>query len=218
MKRGSRIILIGISCFLVGVAGGLCIVACDRNEKADEQIEQVDEFIAKYEQETTYRNEKAKINRENDTKSIETEKEIAKGGKENASDNINTFSKSNIESNNGDYFVATGGVEEVEELRTDLASTSQVMTPEEFQVAGIIDWNGWRYTYYSEQVLAGEGLNIPDRWSDGQFVRDGNGYLCVASNEHEYGSIVPTPFGDAIVYDTIGDGVTGIIDIYVSFN
>lgn len=91
------------------------------------------------------------------------------------------------------------------------------MSPEEFQVAGIIDWNGWRYTYYSEQVLPGEGLNIPGRWSDGTFVRDENGYLCVACNDLDQGTVVATPFGDAIVYDWVGDDVTGIIDIYVSW-
>lgn len=92
-----------------------------------------------------------------------------------------------------------------------------VMTPEEFQIAGVIFWNNWKYTYYSEQVLPGGGLQIPGRWSDGLFVRDENGYLCVASNEHNFGDIVATPFGDAIVYDMIGDGVTGVIDIYVSW-
>ena len=100
-------------------------------------------------------------------------------------------------------------------LGKDLAQLA--ITPEEFQTAGVIDWQGWRYTYYSEQVLPGGGLEIPGRWSDGQFVRDADGFLCVASNEHEHGSIVATPFGDAVVYDSIGDGVTGIIDIYVSW-
>lgn len=102
----------------------------------------------------------------------------------------------------------------VEETTTEPAP---VMTPEEFEVAGVIEWNGWKYTYYSEYVLAGEGLHIPNRWSDGNFVRDGDGFLCVASNDLPYGSKVETPFGTAIVYDMVGDDVTGIIDIYVSF-
>lgn len=91
------------------------------------------------------------------------------------------------------------------------------MTPEEFEQAGVIFYNGWKFTYYSENVLPGGGLDIPGRWSDGSFVRDQDGYLCVASNEHEFGTIIDTPFGEAKVYDMIGDGVTGVIDIYVSF-
>ena len=97
------------------------------------------------------------------------------------------------------------------------AYLEEMITPEEFINAGIIFWNGWKFTYYSEQVLPGGGLHIPGRWSDGQFVRDENGYLCVACNDIEYGSYVDTPFGGAIVYDLIGDGVTGVIDIYVSW-
>jgi hypothetical protein len=122
-----------------------------------------------------------------------------------------------------DSFIEAHQVED--ELITDLAPASLEptedwveMSPEEFQVAGIIDWNGWRYTYYSEQVLPGEGLNIPGRWSDGTFVRDENGYLCVASNINDlpFGTYVDTPFGAGIVYDCGCD--PGIIDIYVSFN
>ena len=208
-------IMIAVLCILIGVAGGLAIVACDKSAETDAQLKEIDKFIE------THEKNDAEIIETSEKTQFETVSELFLTDeveeKKNADNYINTFGKSDIESNNGDYIIDAGGVEEVEELSTDFASTSQVITPEEFQIAGIIDWNGWRYTYYSEQVLPGEGLNIPDRWSDGQFVRDGNGYLCVASNEHEYGSIVPTPFGDAIVYDTIGDGVTGIIDIYVSW-
>ena len=100
---------------------------------------------------------------------------------------------------------------------SNTADNFDVMTPEEFQEAGVIDWNGWRFTYYSEQVLPGDGLQIPGRWSDGTFVRDENGYLCVACNDLEQGTVVATPFGEAIVYDWVGDDVHGLIDIYVSW-
>lgn len=96
-------------------------------------------------------------------------------------------------------------------------TTYMIMTPEEFEVVGVIFFKGWKFTYYSEQVLPGEGLTIPGRWSDGKFVRDEDGFLCVASNEHPYGSKVETPFGMAKVYDMVGDDVTGVIDIYVSW-
>lgn len=106
----------------------------------------------------------------------------------------------------------------IETVQVTTAEPAPVITPEEFEVLGVIDWNGWKYTYYSEYVLPGEGLKIPGRHSDGKFVRDENDFLCVASNEHPYGSKVETPFGTAIVYDMVGDDVTGIIDLYVSFN
>lgn len=78
-------------------------------------------------------------------------------------------------------------------------------------------YNGWKFTYYSEKVLPGEGLNIPGRHSDEYFVRDKDNNLCVASNDHEQGSYITTPFGLAKVYDMVGDDVTGVIDIYVSW-
>lgn len=117
--------------------------------------------------------------------------------------------------------------ENSEQLKLDNYSTEinndfVELTPEEFREAGVIEWNGWKFTWYSENVLAGEGLNIPDRWSDGDFVRDGNGYLCVACNDLEKGTVVDTPLGQAIVYDAVGydengDLVHGLIDIYVSW-
>ena len=107
-------------------------------------------------------------------------------------------------------------VNDSQEIVNDLVEGTTI-SPEEFMQLGVIDWRGWRYTWYSENVLPGEGLQIPGRWSDGYFVRDQWGYLCVACNEIPQGATVSTPFGSAVVYDTIGDGVTGVIDIYVSF-
>ena len=91
------------------------------------------------------------------------------------------------------------------------------LTPEEFREAGVLYWDGWKYTWYSENVLPGEGLEIPGRWSDGDFVRDYEGYLCVACNDLEQGTVVATPWGEAKVYDWIGDGITGGIDVYTSW-
>lgn len=120
-----------------------------------------------------------------------------------------------------DSDIADNAVRTVEsETLTELDNSNY--TVEDFIYNGIIEMNGWRFTWYSEQVLPGEGLQIPGRWSDGQFVRDENGFLCVACNDLEHGTHVSTPFGDAIVYDSVGydfDGnyVTGVVDIYVSW-
>lgn len=83
---------------------------------------------------------------------------------------------------------------------------------------GEVQYNGHRETYYSQQVLPGEGLNIPGRHvaEDGT-VRDSDGYICVAANESylPYGSIVETSLGKAKVYDSGCD--YGTIDIYTNW-
>lgn len=90
-------------------------------------------------------------------------------------------------------------------------------TFEQFMYDGVIHWHGWRYTYYSELVLPGGGLDIPGRHSDGQFVRDGDGNICVAAHEKQItkGTHVETPFGPAVVYDC--GCPWGTIDIYVTY-
>lgn len=83
---------------------------------------------------------------------------------------------------------------------------------EEFMVAGVINSGGYKYTYYSQSVLPGGGLNIPGRHVSGGFVRDGNGYIVLA-NDAPKGTIIETPFGTGMVYDR---GTSGShIDVYV---
>lgn len=56
-------------------------------------------------------------------------------------------------------------------------------SPPYFKRIGVIYWNGWRWTWYSERVLPGTGLHIPGRHTDEQgYIRDGDGYICVASD------------------------------------
>ena len=45
-------------------------------------------------------------------------------------------------------------------------TTQPSMTPAEFRRAGVIYYNGYIVTYYSEKVLPGPGLKIPGRHSD----------------------------------------------------
>ena len=88
----------------------------------------------------------------------------------------------------------------------------------EFQYLGVIEEDGVTYTYYSEQVLPGGGLtelNENGRHSEDGFVKDGDGYIAVASSEYEIGTVVDTPFGEGKVYDT--GCAEGVVDIYVSF-
>lgn len=89
----------------------------------------------------------------------------------------------------------------------------------EFQWLGVVEDGEHFYTWYSERTLPGYGLtelNENGRWSDGEFVRDGDGFIAVASCDHEKGEVIETPWGAAKVYDT-GYLQPGQIDVYTSF-
>ena len=95
---------------------------------------------------------------------------------------------------------------------------SDGISASEFQWLGVVEDGGVTYTWYSENVLPGGGLddlNSNGRWSDGDFVRDGDGYIAVASSDYEKGTVVDTPWGEGKVYDTGCE--SGKIDIYTSF-
>lgn len=92
------------------------------------------------------------------------------------------------------------------------ANTQSSVSYEDFMVIGVVYSNGYKYTYYSQSVLPGGGLNIPGRHVSGGFVRDGNGYIVLA-NDAPKGTIIETPFGTGMVYDR---GTYGShIDVYV---
>ncbi|MCC8141470.1 MAG: hypothetical protein LIO56_02905 [Lachnospiraceae bacterium] len=81
---------------------------------------------------------------------------------------------------------------------------------------GVVYYNGHKETWYSERVLPGGGLNIPGRHTDEQgLVRDGDGYICVASSDYPKGTIVETSLGTGKVYDC--GCASGTIDIYTNW-
>lgn len=85
-----------------------------------------------------------------------------------------------------------------------------------FKSAGVIYQNGIRYTWYSQNVLPGGGLNIPGRHvGDNNLIYDNNNYIVVASTDYAYGTVVDTPFGTGKVYDS--GCASGTIDIYTNF-
>lgn len=96
-----------------------------------------------------------------------------------------------------------------------VAEEEWFISPEEFRYIGTFNWNGYRWTYYSERVLPGGGLNIPGRWSDTYFVRDGEGNICLASSDLGWGTYVPTPWGQGRVYDC--GCASGTLDVYVTW-
>lgn len=101
----------------------------------------------------------------------------------------------------------------------DSIGSEAIYSAEEFQNAGVINWGGYQWTYYSELILSGDGLDIPGRHitSDG-YVCDGDGYAVLASDLSmlSRGSVVDTPFGyTGKVYDT--GCAYGVLDVYVSW-
>ena len=87
------------------------------------------------------------------------------------------------------------------------AGSEQIYSIDRFEWMGIISWGGKTFSYYSERVLPGYGLRIPGRYTADGFVRDGDGYIVLASDYYEKGTIISTPFGaDGKVYDRLGTG------------
>ena len=89
------------------------------------------------------------------------------------------------------------------------------VSPAFFREQGIIYGNGYKYTWYSEKVLPGGGLNIPGRWSDGNYVRDEDGYIVMAHETLPMGTVIDSPFGEGKIYDRCP--TPGVVDVYVSF-
>lgn len=97
--------------------------------------------------------------------------------------------------------------------------TSDGISASEFQWMGVVEDDDHFYTWYSENVLPGGGLtelNENGRHSEDGFVKDGDGYIAVASCDYEKGTVIDTPFGQAKVYDT-GSLSPGQVDVYTSF-
>lgn len=86
-----------------------------------------------------------------------------------------------------------------------------------FMNMGVIHWNGRKWTWYSERVLPGGGLNIPGRHADSDgYICDSNDYICLSSSSLSKGTIIATPFGKSgKVYDT--GCASDVIDVYVSW-
>lgn len=110
----------------------------------------------------------------------------------------------------------TAEPETKEEPATEPAESAAIYSASYFRNMGVIWWNGWRWTWYSERVLPGTGLNIPGRHTEGGYVRDGDGYICLASDTLDYGAVIETPFG---TYGKVYESGCGYdtIDVYVGW-
>lgn len=85
---------------------------------------------------------------------------------------------------------------------------------EEFLFSGVVNWSGYRFTFYSQQVLPGPGLAIPGRHvNEGGYVADADGFIVLAG-DHPKGTVFDTPFGyQGKIYDrgTFGNH----LDVYI---
>lgn len=99
-----------------------------------------------------------------------------------------------------------------EEIEVEL---EQSYSASYFKRMGVLYWGDYRWTWYSDKVLPGGGLSIPGRhYSDSNYVCDEDGYICLASDDLQKGTVINTPFGRmGKIYDC---GVSsGTIDVYV---
>lgn len=89
-----------------------------------------------------------------------------------------------------------------------------LFTLQQFMSSGVVNWGGYRFTYYSQQVLPGSGLAIPGRHiNEGGYVSDGDGFIVLAGSAPK-GTVYETPFGyPGRIYDR---GTTGNhLDVYI---
>ena len=96
----------------------------------------------------------------------------------------------------------------------EVSASEMIYTLKQFRFYGVIQWSGYKYTFYSETVLPGGGLRIPGRHvNEDGYVVDGDGYIVLA-NDAAKGTIFPTPFGHfGKVYDR---GTSGNhLDVYI---
>ncbi len=94
------------------------------------------------------------------------------------------------------------------------AERSALFTLEQFLFSGVINWGGYRFTFYSQKVLPGSGLAIPGRHvNEGGYVSDADGYIVLAGDAPK-GTVFETPFGyQGKIYDrgTVGNH----LDVYI---
>ena len=108
------------------------------------------------------------------------------------------------------------GIEEPAVLAAQGADTHY--SSDQLLSQGVIQDGGYRYTWYSQRVLPGGGLNIEGRHvSQEGYVVDAQERIVLASSDLPYGTEVSIPFGSGrgVVLDTGCD--SGTLDVYTNF-
>lgn len=98
------------------------------------------------------------------------------------------------------------------ELETQQENTVSYENIPDLKTAGVIYYNGWRFTWYSSNILYHYRTSEWHTNSQG-FWCDENGYLIAASSTLSQGSILDTPWGTAIIRDS--GCASDVIDMYV---
>lgn len=105
-------------------------------------------------------------------------------------------------------------VSEAEDLAAGGTPVGALFTLEDFMFRGAINWGGYKFTYYSQQVLPGEGLAVPGRHvNPAGYVADADGFIVLAGSATK-GTVFETPFGyQGKIYDrgTVGNH----LDVYI---
>ncbi len=97
--------------------------------------------------------------------------------------------------------------------KSSVASTAEISL-RSFMSRGVVNWGGYKFTYYSQRVLPGGGLRIPGRHVNSRgYVCDGNGYIVLAGSAAR-GTVYQTPFGGpGKIYDKGTQGRH--LDVYI---
>jgi len=106
---------------------------------------------------------------------------------------------------------------EREDVENKEDASPRLYEPSDFKYLGVLNWNGYRWTWYSQRVLPGGGLSIPGRHVDDDgYVCDENDYICLASGFLDKGTVLDTPLGKkGCVYDYCATANT--LDVYVDW-
>ena len=103
------------------------------------------------------------------------------------------------------------------EKETENSGSEKIYSASYFRRMGVLRWGGWRWTWYSQRVLPGNGLHIPGRHTDSDgYVCDENDYICLASSTLSKGKVLDTPLGKkGKIYDS--GCASDTIDVYVNW-
>lgn len=86
------------------------------------------------------------------------------------------------------------------------------------RAGGVFYFNGYKETWYSTNEGCGQATArpIPGKHVDENgIIRDEDGYICVASSDLPFYSVITISLGDAKVYDT--GCSSGTIDVYTTW-
>lgn len=123
--------------------------------------------------------------------------EAAKQSQSNQASQTITTTQTTVISNDSstDQSVRVATQPATSAVSQDQVTSDKLYSLDDFMFLGIINWNGYKFSYYSQSVLPGLGLSIPGRHvNEDGYVVDGDGYIVLA-NDSPIGTTIPTPFG-----------------------